>query len=63
VAVIISGVEVGYLLRHLAPELIEALQEVDANEARCDAIVVGGWRRPGAEDGYFGVKLDATYPF
>jgi hypothetical protein len=62
VAVTICGVEVGYLPRHMAPDLIEALQEVDADEAQCNAIVVGGWHRPGAEDGFFGVKLDATYP-
>jgi hypothetical protein len=63
VVVMINGRGVGYLPRYMAPDLIDALQEVGAEAAECGAIIVGGWHRDHGDDGYFGVKLDATYPF
>jgi hypothetical protein len=63
VAVMIEGRDVGYLPRYMASHLNDALQEVGAETAECEAIIVGGWHRDHGDDGYFGVKLDATYPF
>lgn len=55
----IRGRTVGHLSRALARSYRKRLEEIGYAEATASvaAIVVGGWKR-GADEGYFGVKLD-----
>jgi hypothetical protein len=63
VSVKVRGHTVGYLGRDAAPILLAALEEAGFASAACEAVIVGGWRRPGEADGHFGVKLNAELPF
>jgi Bacterial PH domain len=63
VAVFMRGHEVGYPARNVAPEFLRALQIGGYDRAACEAMIVGGWDRGGADHGYFGVRLNACRPF
>lgn len=60
VNVIIDGRRVGHLnqddARAYAPLLHRATQQGMAPQ--CEAMVVGGWRHPDGDEGFFGVTLD-----
>lgn len=60
VAVMIQGLKVGYLAREDAMAWKRALANTGRPDAPTlvDAVIVGGWRRPGGDEGSFGVKLD-----
>lgn len=60
VRVDIDGRTVGYLSRKDARSYRQQLKQLghDRLVCRCDAMVVGGWRRSRTDQGYFGVKLD-----
>lgn len=59
VAVYIRGQKVGYLSRTEAKAWVAALSRngLSGQPFLVDAMIVGGWRRPGSE-GNYGVKLD-----
>ncbi len=60
VRVDIDGLTVGYLSRELAREYRQRLQEAGhpESDAYCNALIVGGWRRSGYDQGDYGVRLD-----
>jgi hypothetical protein len=63
VAVLIHGIRVGYLSRDVCAEFLDALSRADYSRAACEAVIVGGWRRRGQEDGFYGVRLNACLLF
>jgi hypothetical protein len=63
VSVRVRGQTVGYLDRDTAPDFLAAIEEHGFANAACEAVIVGGWRRPGEADGHFGLKLNAVLPF
>jgi hypothetical protein len=60
VRVDIDGQTVGYLSRKDARYYRQQLKQLGHERivCRCDAMVVGGWRRSRTDQGHFGVKLD-----
>ena len=64
VKVEVDGALVGYLCRADAKAYQQALREVEkANAiAVCEARIVGGWSRPGGDEGFFGIWLDLADP-
>jgi hypothetical protein len=60
VRVDIRGRTVGYLSRNDARSYRQQLKKLGHERivCRCDAMIVGGWRRSRADQGHFGVKLD-----
>jgi hypothetical protein len=60
VRVDIDGRTVGYLSRKDARSYRQQLKRLGHERilCRCDAMVVGGWRRSRTDQGHFGVKLD-----
>jgi hypothetical protein len=63
VRVEIVGTPVGYLDPEAADEFLARLSETKYKSANCAALVVGGWHRPQADDGFFGLRLDTTLDF
>lgn len=63
VCVKLRDMTVGYLSRDVASDFLAALIGAGYNQVASEAIIAGGWHRPGQEDGYFGVRLNATMPF
>ncbi len=64
IAVAIDGMVIGYLTRatalaykHVATHLLRR-----SAVGSCTAEIRGGWRRPGGDEGYFGVLLDLAPP-
>lgn len=57
VAVQIRGKLVGYLSREQAHRVSEQMAEDQISASKCNAKIVGGWRRGRHDVGYFGVKL------
>jgi hypothetical protein len=63
VSVEIRGRKVGYLASTVAPLYLEHLASLGiSGPAQCKAVIVGGWRRPGGDEGNFGVRLDLKWP-
>ena len=62
VRVDIGGETVGYIPRHMASEFTQAAATANADGAKAEAVIVGGWER-GADRGEFGVRLNITRPF
>ena len=60
VRVDIGGHTVGYLSRKDARSYRQQLRQLGHERivCRCDAMIVGGWRRSRTDQGHFGVKLD-----
>jgi hypothetical protein len=60
VRVDIDGRTVGYLSRKDARSYRQQLKQLGHGRivCKCDAMVVGGWRRSRTDQGHFGVKLD-----
>jgi hypothetical protein len=54
---------VGYLSQDVAPDFVAALQANGFASAACEAVIVGGWHRPGQANGHFGLRLNASMPF
>jgi hypothetical protein len=63
VCVKIRDIIVGYLSRDVALDFIRAMNNAGFDRVASEAIIIGGWHRRGAEDGYFGVRLNAVMPF
>lgn len=59
VAVLIDGRQVGYLARADAARMVEAINRLgsDGKPVTCAGSIRGGWRRPGGDEGSFGVRL------
>jgi len=60
VAVLISGLAVGYLPRGVALTLSARIQRAMRREGKpiaVRAVIVGGWLRDGGDEGSFGVRL------
>ncbi|MFQ5622840.1 MAG: HIRAN domain-containing protein [Paracoccaceae bacterium] len=64
VCVEIDRKTVGYLARERAKEFNKAMTRLGFNgrRAKCGAKIVGGWDRGGDDVGYFGVKLNLSWP-
>lgn len=62
VRVEIEGHLVGYLGERAADSFLDTFWKSRFATARCDAMIVGGWRREDG-DGLFGVRLSAALPF
>lgn len=62
IAVLISGRKVGHLSRSEAAAFRQLLRSHGIKNARvrCDALVVGGWKRGTRSEGHYGVKLDIS---
>lgn len=60
IAVLISGRKIGHLARSEAAAFRQLLRShgIENLPVRCDALVVGGWRRGRGDEGHYGVKLD-----
>lgn len=60
VRVDIDGRTVGYLSRKDARSYRKQLKQLGHERivCKCDAMIVGGWRRSRTDQGHFGVKLD-----
>jgi hypothetical protein len=60
VRVDIDGHTVGYLSRKDARSYRQQLKQLGYERivCKCDAMIVGGWRRSRTDQGHFGVKLD-----
>src|SRR5215210_8939953 len=59
VSIEIKGRKVGYLAAPIAPKYLEQMAAFGlSGPAQCKAVIVGGWRRPGGDEGSFGVRLD-----
>ena len=60
IAVVISGRKVGHLPRSEAAAFRQLLRRhgIENLPVRCDALVVGGWKRARGDEGHYGVKLD-----
>ncbi len=63
VVVAVNGVEAGYIRAVDCREFERALFAIGADAAECEARIVGGWKRPGNDEGDFGVRLNAVLPF
>jgi hypothetical protein len=63
IIVTIRNRTVGYLSRSHCDEFRNALQESGYPAAACEALICGGWRRSGYDEGDFDVKLNAILPF
>lgn len=64
VRVDIDGATVGYLSRRDARSYRRRLQAHKAPRKvilECPAIIVGGWRRAGGDEGHYGVRLDMPH--
>jgi hypothetical protein len=64
IVVLIDGKVVGYIPRDLAPEMRDAILNLNPEErpVTCDAKVVGGWIRGPTDEGHYGVKLSLSKP-
>ena len=60
IAVSIEGEIVGHLDRKLARQFRKRMNEagVPGYPAVCNAVIVGGWKRPNGDEGNYGVRLD-----
>lgn len=60
IAVVISGRKVGHLPRSEAAafRLLLRRHGIENLPVRCNALVVGGWKRERGDEGHYGVKLD-----
>lgn len=60
IAVMISGRKVGHLPRSEAAAFRQLLRRhgIENLPVRCDALVIGGWKRGRGDEGHYGVKLD-----
>ena len=63
VAVVIGGIEVGFLDREDARDFGSILRASRFVDAACEAEIVGGWERAAEDRGYVGVRLNACLPF
>jgi hypothetical protein len=63
VAVVIHGIEVGYLDRGSAREFGKVLTVSGFEDVACEAEIVGGWVRSADDWGYVGLRLNACFPF
>jgi hypothetical protein len=63
VAVIIHGLEVGFLEREVALDFLRALHNGGFADAGCEALIVGGWNSIGHDWGYVGIRLNTNMPF
>jgi hypothetical protein len=63
VCVKIRQLTVGHLARDVAQDFALALRQRGFSRAAAEAMIVGGWRRRGGDEGHFGVKLNAITPF
>jgi hypothetical protein len=59
VAVLVEGNQVAYLARADAAKMSKTIQELgaDGKPVTCAALIRGGWKRPGGDEGNFGVTL------
>ena len=62
VAVQIAGEKVGSLAGPDAREMGAFLDREGASAAKCQGVIVGGWKRPDGDEGSFGVQLDIRWP-
>lgn len=63
VKVSIRGLKVAYVRREDCAAFHKALRRGGFTEAACEALIVGGWRRRNGDEGHFGIKLNALFPF
>ena len=62
VAVQIDGQKVGHLSRKDAKKFRQFMARAGLREAACGAVITGGWKRKGSDEGSFGVRLDLEWP-
>ena len=62
VKVVIDGQKVGHLSRQHTESFHNITRSLGIDRAKCEGLIVGGWKRSSDDEGSFGVKLDLKWP-
>lgn len=63
VRIVLDNTTVAYLAADIAPKYKKRMRALGySSTACCEAVICGGWKRPGGDTGHFGLKLDLIWP-